>query len=61
MSRIIHNDTSAVALVMGDPWSFDGESARGTISKGWADETTDWPGSDYLCFSRKITFGNNPF
>jgi hypothetical protein len=54
-------DASTVALVKGHGWAFDGESAQRSISERWANETTEWLGSNYLCFSCKITFGNNPF
>lgn len=54
-------DTSTVALVKGHGWAFDGESAQRSIGERWANETTEWLGSNYLCFSCKITFGNNPF
>jgi hypothetical protein len=55
------NDTSRVALVKGHGWAFDGESAQRGVGERWANETTQWLGSNYLCFSCKITFGNNPF
>ena len=50
-----------VALVKGHGWAFDGRSAQRSIGERWANETTEWMGSNYLCFSCKIAFGNNPF
>lgn len=50
-----------IALVKGHGWTFDGKSARRSIGERWANETTEWMGSNYLCFSCTIAFGNNPF
>ncbi len=50
-----------VTLVKGHGWEFDGKSARRSIGERWANETSQWMGSNYLCYSCKIAFGNNPF
>ena len=55
------NNTKTITLVKGHGWEFDGKSAQRSIGERWANETTEWMGSNYLCYSCKIAFGNNPF
>ena len=50
-----------VTLVKGHYWAFDGEKAWRDVKERWADETTDWAGSNFGCSSCIITFNNNPF
>lgn len=52
---------NTITLVKGHGWEFDGKVARRGIGERWANETTEWVGSNYLCYSCKIAFGNNPF
>ncbi len=48
-----------ISLVKGHSWSFDGEKAWRDIQERWAEETTEWVGSNYC--SCLLTFNNNPF
>ena len=51
-----------ISLVKGHSWSFDGEKAWRDVKERWADETTEWVGSNFGCGSScEITFNNNPF
>ena len=50
-----------VTLVKGHYWAFDGEKAWRDVKERWADETTEWAGSNLGCSSCVITFTNNPF
>ncbi|HJS64509.1 MAG TPA: N,N-dimethylformamidase beta subunit family domain-containing protein [Nitrososphaeraceae archaeon] len=49
-------------LVQGHHWAFDGEKAWRDVKERWAEETTQWVGSNYGCGSScSIDFNNNPF
>ena len=51
--------SNQISLVKGHSWSFDGEKAWRDIKERWADENTEWVGSNYCpC---QLTFNNNPF
>jgi hypothetical protein len=50
-----------ITLVKGHGWEFDGKSARKSAGERWKKETSEWVGSNYLCFPCVITFGNNSF
>jgi hypothetical protein len=53
------NDT--IALVKCHGWAFNGKSAWKSIAERWAKETSEWVGSNYLCYSCDITFANDPW
>jgi hypothetical protein len=53
--------TDTVQLVKGHGWAFNGKSAWRSIGERWANTTKNWVGSNYLCSSCSITFGNDPF
>jgi hypothetical protein len=53
--------TQTVTLVKGHGWTFNGKSAWKSVNERWKKETSDWVGSNYLCYLCKITFLNNPF
>jgi hypothetical protein len=55
------HDTNTVTLVKGHGWAFNGRSAWKSISERWAKETSEWIGSNYLCYSCDITFANDPW
>jgi hypothetical protein len=55
------NDTQTITLVKGHGWAFNGKSAWKSVSERWAKETSEWVGSNYLCYSCDITFANDPF
>ena len=50
-----------VYIVKGHSWSFDGEKAWRDIKERWADENTEWMGSNYCGNFCQVTFNNNPF
>jgi hypothetical protein len=54
-------NTQTITLVKGHGWAFDGKSAWRSVSERWAKETSEWIGSNYLCYSCEITFTNDPF
>ena len=56
-----NRNTNIITLVKGHGWAFNGKSAWRSVSERWKKETSDWTGSNYLCYSCKITFLNNPF
>jgi hypothetical protein len=54
-------NTNTVTLVKGHGWAFNGKSAWKSIDERWAKETSEWVGSNYLCYSCDITFANDPW
>jgi hypothetical protein len=52
-----------ITLVKGHFFAFNGRSAWKSINETWANETSQWTGSNFLCFLTpcRITFANNPF
>jgi hypothetical protein len=54
-------NTQTVTLVKGHSWAFNGISAWRSIPERWAKETSEWVGSNYLCYSCNIRFTNDPF
>jgi hypothetical protein len=54
-------NTNMVTLVKGHGWAFNGRSAWESVSERWAKETSEWVGSNYLCYSCDITFANDPW
>jgi hypothetical protein len=50
-----------IQLVKGHGWAFNGKSAWRSIGERWADETRQWVGSNYLCYSCNVKLGYNPF
>jgi hypothetical protein len=53
--------TSMITMVKGHGWAFNGRSAWKSVAERWAKETSQWVGSNYLCYSCDITFANDPF
>lgn len=53
--------TNTIQLVKGHGWEFNSKSAWKSIEERWQNETKDWIGSNYLCYSCVIKFGNDPF
>jgi hypothetical protein len=53
--------TDTVTLVKGHGWAFNSGSAWKSVSERWAKETSQWVGSNYLCYSCDITFANDPW
>jgi hypothetical protein len=54
-------NAQTVTLVKGHSWAFNGKSAWRSIGERWAKETSEWVGSNYLCYSCNIRFTNDPF
>jgi hypothetical protein len=57
----LDRNTDTITLVKGHGWAFNGESAWKSVSERWAKETSQWVGSNYLCYSCDITFANDPW
>ena len=55
--------TQTITLVKGHRWEFDGTIASTSVDERWANETTEWVGSNYCeCWGvDNIRFANNPF
>ena len=54
-------NAQTVTLVKGHSWAFNSKSAWRSIGERWAKETSEWVGSNYLCYSCNIRFTNDPF
>lgn len=55
------HSTNTVTLLIGHGWAFNGKSAWKSVAERWAKETSEWVGSNYLCYSCDITFANDPW
>ena len=53
--------THTITLVKGHGWAYNGKSAWKSVRERWGNETSQWVGSNYYCFSCNVTFANNPF
>jgi hypothetical protein len=56
-----NRNAQTIALVKGHGWAFNGVSAWRSVSERWKQETSEWVGSNYLCYQCSITFDNDPF
>jgi hypothetical protein len=54
-------NNQTVTLAKGHSWAFNGKSAWRSIGERWANETSQWVGSNYLCDLCVKIFSNNPF
>lgn len=54
-------NTNQISLVKGHGWAFNGKSAWKSVDERWKNETSQWVGSNYLCYSCHISYLNNPF
>jgi len=54
-------NSHAITLVKGHGWAYNGKSAWRSIGERWANETSNWVGSNYLCYSCKVTIPRNAF
>lgn len=50
-----------VSLVKGHYWAFNGRTAWKSVAERWKNETSQWVGSNYLCYMCVKSFQNNPF
>ena len=55
------NHTKTENLVKGHWWAFNGKSAWRSIGERWKQKTSQWVGSNYLCYMCVSAFGNDPF
>ena len=53
--------TKTESLVKGHWWASNGKSAWRSIGERWKQETSQWVGSNYLCYRCISAFGNDPF
>ena len=53
--------TKTESLVKGHWWAFNGKSAWHSVGERWPQETSQWVGSNYLCYRCVSAFGNDPF
>ena len=61
-AEVTYDETSnKITLVKGHYWGFDGQKAWPDVKERWADENTEWVGSNFYCASCTVIFGNNPF
>ena len=56
-----NRNNQTVTLVKGHSWAFNGKSAWKSIGERWANETSQWVGSNYFCFRCIKRFFNDPF
>ena len=54
-------NTQTITLEKGHGWTFNGKSAWKSIPERWKNETSEWVGSNFLCYLCRIRFDNNPF
>jgi len=53
--------TNKITLVKGHFWGFDGQKAWPDVKERWANENTEWVGSNFACSTCIVTLLNNPF
>jgi N,N-dimethylformamidase beta subunit-like protein len=56
-----NRNTQTITLAKGHGWTFNGVSAWKSVNERWKSETSEWVGSNYLCYRCGITFDNDPF
>jgi hypothetical protein len=54
-------NTQNVTLMKGHGWTFNGRFAWKSVDERWKNETSQWVGSNYLCYKCVRKFSNNPF
>jgi hypothetical protein len=54
-------NSQTITLVKGHGWAFNGKSAWRSVGERWTNETSQWAGSNYLCYSCNITLAGNTF
>jgi len=58
-SKSKHVIGHVITVVKGHGWTYNVKSAWRSVAERWAKEASQWVGSNYHCFSCKITFANN--
>jgi hypothetical protein len=54
-------ENKTISLIKGHGWAFNGKSAWKSIGERWANETSQWVGSNYLCYQCVTGFAYDPF
>jgi hypothetical protein len=55
-------EANKISLVKGHGWAFNGKSAWTSVGERWANQSSEWIGSNYLCcYGSIVNFANNPF
>jgi hypothetical protein len=61
-AEVSYNASSnTIQLVKGHGWEFNSKSAWKGVEERWQNETREWVGSNYLCYSCAVSFKNDPF
>jgi hypothetical protein len=61
-AEVKYNDNNnTISLVKGHGWAFNGKTAWKSVDERWKDETSQWVGSNYLCYLCVKSFKNDPF
>jgi hypothetical protein len=55
------DNNNTISLVKGHGWAYNGKTAWRSIDERWKDETSQWVGSNYLCYLCVKSFENDPF
>ncbi|HYX55844.1 MAG TPA: N,N-dimethylformamidase beta subunit family domain-containing protein [Nitrososphaeraceae archaeon] len=54
-------ENKTITLIKGHGWAFNGNSAWKSVGERWANETSQWVGSNYLCYQCVTRFADDPF
>jgi N,N-dimethylformamidase beta subunit-like protein len=54
-------ENKTITLIKGHGWAFNGKSAWKSVGERWANETSQWVGSNYLCYQCVTRFAYDPF
>ena len=54
-------DNNTISLVKGHGWAYNGKTAWRSVGERWRNETSQWVGSNYLCYRCVKSFKNDPF
>ncbi|MGN6347024.1 MAG: N,N-dimethylformamidase beta subunit family domain-containing protein [Candidatus Nitrosocosmicus sp.] len=56
-----NNNNNTISLVKGHGWAYNGKTALRSVDERWKDETSQWVGSNYLCYLCVKSFEDDPF
>ena len=54
-------ENKTITLIKGHGWAFNGKSAWKRVGERWENETSQWVGSNYLCYQCVTRFAYDPF
>ncbi|MGN6624376.1 MAG: N,N-dimethylformamidase beta subunit family domain-containing protein [Candidatus Nitrosocosmicus sp.] len=61
-AEVKYNDNNnTISLVKGHGWAYNGKTAWRSVDERWKGETSQWVGSNYLCYLCVKSFKNDPF